>query len=81
MESFWSNPAIACSSNAASAALIGAEASVRVGLWLGRGHYQAGFHQTGTAGAFGACLAACRLLALDRAQTEMALNMQLPPAP
>ena len=57
------------------AALIGAEASIRVGLWLGRTHYQAGFHQTATAGAFGACLAACRLLSLSIAQTEMALGL------
>lgn len=45
-------------------ALIGMELSVRVGLWLGRGHYQAGFHQTATAGAFGAAVAAARLLGL-----------------
>ncbi|MGI3184619.1 MmgE/PrpD family protein [Nioella aestuarii] len=48
------------------AALIGVEASVRAGLWLGRGHYQAGFHQTATAGAIGAGLAAGRLLGLDK---------------
>ncbi|WP_367181318.1 MmgE/PrpD family protein [uncultured Roseovarius sp.] len=57
------------------AALIGAEASIRVGLWLGRAHYQAGFHQTATAGAFGACLSACRLLGLDLAQTVLALGL------
>ncbi len=48
-----------------TAALIGCESSVRVGLWLGRAHYQAGFHQTATAGAFGAGLAAGRLLGLN----------------
>ena len=32
------------------AALIGVEASIRVGVWLGRNHYQTGFHQTTTAG-------------------------------
>ena len=57
------------------ACLIGAEASVRVGLWLGRGHYQAGFHQTATAGAFGAVLAAGRLLALDPARLRQALGL------
>lgn len=57
------------------AALIGAEASVRMGLWLGRAHYQAGFHQTATAGAFGACLAACRLLGTSKAETMMALGL------
>ncbi|WP_127558715.1 MmgE/PrpD family protein [Nioella ostreopsis] len=50
------------------AALVGVEASVRVGVWLGRGHYEAGFHQTATAGAFGAGLAAGRLLRLSAAQ-------------
>src|SRR6056297_4006711 len=33
------------------AAAIGAEASIRVGIWLGRAHYETGFHQTATAGA------------------------------
>ncbi|MGC9417363.1 MAG: MmgE/PrpD family protein [Rhodovulum sp.] len=50
------------------AALIGVEASIRVGVWLGRGHYQTGFHQTGTAGAFGAALAGARLLDADGEQ-------------
>ncbi|TCO71296.1 MmgE/PrpD family protein [Rhodovulum euryhalinum] len=49
------------------AALVGVEASIRVGVWLGRGHYQVGFHQTGTAGAFGAALAGARLLGADGA--------------
>lgn len=40
------------------AALIGAEVATRVGVWLGRSHYQTGFHQTATAGAFGAAIAA-----------------------
>jgi len=57
------------------AALIGAEASVRIGVWLGRDHYQAGFHQTGTAGAFGAAVAAGRLLGLDEGQMRMALGL------
>jgi len=50
------------------AALVGVEVVVRVGLWLGRGHYQTGFHQTGTAGAFGAALASARLLGADGEQ-------------
>lgn len=57
------------------AALVGVEASVRVGVWLGRGHYQAGFHQTGTAGAFGATLAAARLLGCDAGQAGQALGL------
>jgi len=58
-----------------AAALIGAEASVRVGLWLGRGHYQGGFHQTATAGAFGAALAGARLMRLGRVQLAHALGL------
>lgn len=58
-----------------AAALIGCEVSVRVGVWLGRSHYQHGFHQTGTAGAFGAAAAAARLMKLDAAQTEDALGL------
>ncbi len=57
------------------AALVGVEASVRVGLWLGREHYQAGFHQTATAGAFGAALAGARLLGLDAEATRHALGL------
>jgi 2-methylcitrate dehydratase PrpD len=47
------------------AALVGMESSIRVGVWLGRSHYQTGFHQTATAGAFGAAVAAARLYQLD----------------
>ncbi|MGO4914823.1 MmgE/PrpD family protein [Pseudogemmobacter sp. W21_MBD1_M6] len=57
------------------AALIGVETSIRVGAWLGRAHYQTGFHQTGTAGAFGATAAACRLLGLDATRTAHALGL------
>jgi hypothetical protein len=41
-------------------ARLGAEVATRIGLWLGRSHYQAGFHQTATSGAFGATVAAIR---------------------
>lgn len=57
------------------AVLIGIEASIRVGLWLGRDHYQRGFHQTATAGAFGACLGACRAMKLTYEQTRHALGL------
>ena len=57
------------------AALLGVEASIRVGIWLGRGHYQIGFHQTATAGAFGAALAAARLLRLDAGEIGHALGL------
>lgn len=58
-----------------AAALIGVEASIHVGLWLGRDHYQIGFHQTATAGAFGATLAAARLLDLSPDQIRHALGL------
>ncbi|WP_299498770.1 MmgE/PrpD family protein [uncultured Roseobacter sp.] len=57
------------------AALIGVEASIHVGLWLGRDHYEVGFHQTATAGAFGATLAAARLLRLSPDQIRHALGL------
>ena len=51
------------------ASLIGLESACRIGSWLGRGHYQKGFHQTATAGTFGSTLGGCRLLDLDFNQT------------
>lgn len=57
------------------AALVGMETSIRVGLWLGRGHYQAGFHQTATSGAFGAAVAVGRLLGLDETQMRSVLGL------
>lgn len=62
-------------SDAIDAGTIGVEASIMVGLWLGRAHYQVGYHQTATAGAFGATLAAARLLGLDKGQTRHALGL------
>ncbi len=58
-----------------AAALIGIEASIRVGVWLGRDHYQTGFHQTGTAGAFGAAAACARLLGFTPDQTAACLGL------
>jgi 2-methylcitrate dehydratase PrpD len=55
--------------------LVGAEAACRIGVVLGRGHYERGFHQTATAGAFGATVAAGRLLKLDAAQMRNALSL------
>ena len=57
------------------ASLIGMEASVRVGDWLGRSHYIKGFHQTATAGSIGATVAAARLLKLNVAQTRYAIGL------
>ncbi len=56
------------------ACAIGAELSVRLGVWLGRAHYEAGFHQTATAGTFGAA-AAGRLMGLDAARMAHALGL------
>ena len=55
--------------------LVGAEAACRIGVVLGRGHYERGFHQTATAGAFGATVAAARLLDLDRTRMQHALSL------
>lgn len=55
--------------------LIGAEAACRIGMVLGRRHYERGFHQTATAGAFGATVAVARLLDLDREHVRNALSL------
>ena len=55
--------------------LVGAEASIRIGVVLGRPHYDRGFHQTATAGAFGATIAAARVMGLTRDQTRQALSL------
>lgn len=55
--------------------LIGAEAAIRVGLTLGRSHYTQGFHQTATAGAFGATIAAGRLYQLSDEQMRYAIGL------
>ena len=58
-----------------TAFLLGAEGAIRVGMTLGRAHYNHGFHQTATAGAFGATLAAGRLLGLEEGQMRHALGL------
>ncbi|CAG9187120.1 MmgE/PrpD family protein [Cupriavidus pinatubonensis] len=55
--------------------LVGVEVTCRVGGWLGRPHYNAGFHQTATSGAFGAAAAAARLLGLDAERASHALGL------
>lgn len=54
---------------------VGGEAAIRVGLLLGRAHYERGFHQTATAGAFGATIAAGRLLNLNPRQMRAAIGL------
>lgn len=58
-----------------TAYLVGAEAAIRIGCVLGASHYDRGFHQTSTAGAFGATIAAARLLRLTRAQLRAAIGL------
>ncbi|MFK7938811.1 MAG: MmgE/PrpD family protein [Roseovarius sp.] len=58
-----------------TAFLMGAEGAIRIGLVLGKDHYQMGFHQTATAGAFGATLAAGRLYGLTDPQMRAALGL------
>ena len=55
--------------------LLGAEGAIRVGQMLGSAHYNRGFHQTATAGAFGATLASARLLGLTRDEMRAALSL------
>ena len=55
--------------------LLGAEATCRIGMVLGRDHYDAGFHQTATSGAFGATIAAARFYRLDRSAIRTALGL------
>ena len=57
------------------AALAGCEASVRFGLAFGREHYQVGFHQTATAGAFGATVAAVLLNTPAKGVMRQALGL------
>jgi 2-methylcitrate dehydratase PrpD len=65
----------ALASDVRDAFLLGAEATCRIGMVLGRIHYQRGFHQTATAGAFGATIAAGRIYGLSRAQMRHALSL------
>jgi 2-methylcitrate dehydratase PrpD len=57
------------------AALVGMEAACRLGHWLGTTHYNHGFHQTATSGAFGAAIAAGRLLGLSEERMRHALGI------
>jgi 2-methylcitrate dehydratase PrpD len=65
----------ASAADVVDAFLVGAEAAIRVGRHLGRAHYDRGFHQTATAGAFGATIAAARLYGLTPDQTRAAIGL------
>ena len=56
-----------------TAILWGFEATTRLGMAVGPGHYRI-FHNTATCGPFGSAMAAARLTGLDRAQTVNALG-------
>ncbi|MBO9419049.1 MmgE/PrpD family protein [Labrenzia sp. R4_2] len=58
-----------------AAFVIGAEAAIRIGTVLGAAHYNLGFHQTATAGAFGAAVAAGRLYGLTQEQMRAAIGL------
>src|SRR5689334_7170972 len=58
-----------------AAFVAGYEAACRIGVALRPGHYDRGFHATGTIGAFGAAAACAHLLGLDAEATARALGI------
>jgi 2-methylcitrate dehydratase PrpD len=58
-----------------TAFVAGYETACRIGAALQPGHYNLGFHSTGTVGCFGAAAACARLLGLDAEGTAMALGI------
>src|SRR5205807_8385198 len=58
-----------------AAFVAGYETACRIGSALRPGHYNLGFHATGTVGAFGAAAACARLLGLDAEATARALGI------
>src|SRR6516225_8427324 len=58
-----------------TAFVAGYETACRIGAALQPGHYNLGFHSTGTVGCFGAAAACARLLGLDAEATAMALGI------
>ena len=58
-----------------TAFVAGYETACRIGAALRPGHYDLGFHSTGTVGAFGAAAACARLLGFDAERTAMALGI------
>jgi 2-methylcitrate dehydratase PrpD len=58
-----------------TAFIAGYEVECRLGDMCGDGHYEQGFHATGTFGTFGAAAAAANLLRLDAERTAMALGI------
>jgi 2-methylcitrate dehydratase PrpD len=58
-----------------TAFVAGYETACRIGAALQPGHYNLGFHSTGTVGCFGAAAACAWLLGLDAEATAMALGI------
>jgi 2-methylcitrate dehydratase PrpD len=58
-----------------TAFVAGYETACRIGAALQPGHYNLGFHSTGTIGSFGAAAACARLLGLDAEATAVALGI------
>jgi 2-methylcitrate dehydratase PrpD len=58
-----------------AAFVAGYETACRIGVALRPGHYNLGFHATGTVGAFGAAASCARLLGLDADATAQALGI------
>jgi 2-methylcitrate dehydratase PrpD len=58
-----------------TAFVAGYETACRIGAALQPGHYNLGFHSTGTIGSFGAAAACARLLGLGSEATAMALGI------
>ena len=58
-----------------AAFVAGYETACRIGSALRPGHYERGFHSTGTVGAFGAAAACAHLLGLDAGTTARALGI------
>src|SRR3954468_7715014 len=58
-----------------AAFVAGYETACRIGMALRPGHYNLGFHATGTVGAFGAAAACAHLLGLDAEATARALGI------
>ena len=58
-----------------TAFVAGYETACRIGAALQPGHYNLGFHSTGTVGSFGAAAACARLLGLDAEATATALGI------
>ena len=58
-----------------TAFIAGVEVACRVGQFVTAGHYEHGWHATGTVGTFGAAAGAARVLGLDAQQSAMAFGI------